>query len=113
MNPNNVKMRRPGHPGGISWANAPRGTAPPNTKLSAATHIYQTHAATNYNRTNPQTAEEFRQGREAVAYNKYINSQLAKAMGSMSLSGGGRKTKQRTSHRKHRTLRNRRYSHKI
>jgi hypothetical protein len=87
----NARMK----PTGISWPNAPQGSHVPNSKYGAVTAIGMTHASNIYNRKNPQTAQEFREGRQSVAYNKYIQDQLARAMGALSLSGRGRKTKRR------------------
>jgi len=86
----------------ISWQNAPRGTAVPNTKLSAASHIYQTHAPNEYSRKNPQTAQEFAEGQRNVVYSKFTEGPLAAAMSRLTL-GRGRKTRRRS--RKHRKTR--------
>jgi hypothetical protein len=94
----NVRMK----PAGISWQNAPQGTAVPNTKYTAASHIYSTHAAANYNRKNPQTAQQFAEGQRNVAYSKYTEGALANAMGRLTL-GKGRKTRRRS--KKHRKTR--------
>ena len=94
----NVRMK----PAGISWQNAPRGTAVPNTKLSAASHIYETHAKQEYNRKNPQTAQEFAEGRRNVAYSKFTEGPLANALSRLTL-GKGRKTRRHS--RKHRKTR--------
>jgi hypothetical protein len=94
----NTRMK----PAGISWQNAPRGTAVPNTKFSAASHIYQTHGANAYNRKNPQTAQEYAQGRQNVMASKITEGPLANMFGRLTL-GKGRKTRRRS--RKHRKTR--------
>jgi hypothetical protein len=94
----NTRMK----PTGISWQNAPRGTAVPNTKFTAASHIYETHAAPNYNRKNPQTAQQFAEGQRNVLASKITEGPLAAAMSRLTL-GKGRKTRRRS--RKHRKTR--------
>lgn len=94
----NVRMK----PAGITWKNAPQGSVVPNTKLSAASHIYTTHGANNYNRKNPQTAQEYAQGRQNVAYSKFTEGPLANAMSRLTL-GKGRKTRRHS--KKHRKTR--------
>ena len=89
-------------PTGISWQNAPAGTAVPNTKYSAASHIYTTHGANAYNRKNPQTAQEYAQGRQNVMASKITEGPLAAMFGRLTL-GKGRKTRRRS--KKHRKTR--------
>ena len=89
-------------PTGISWKNTPQGSAPPNTKYTAATHIYTTHAANTYNRKNPQTMQEFQQGQRNVVYSKFTEGPLANAMKRLTL-GKGRKTRRHS--KKHRKTR--------
>ena len=86
----------------ISWRNAPAGTAVPNTKLSAASHIFPTYTATNYNRKNPQTQQQFREGQQNVMYSKFTEGPLANAMSKLTL-GRGRKTRRHS--KKHRKTR--------
>ena len=92
----NVRMK----PTGISWKNAPQGSAPPNTKLSAASHIYTTHAPANYNRKNPQTMQEFREGQRNVAYSKFTEGPLANAMSRLTLGKGRKSRRHSKKHRK-------------
>ncbi len=102
MSAQNARMR----PSGISWPNAPKGAKVPNNKYGAVTAVAATHAPNMYNRKNPQTAEEFQQGRQNVLANRTIEGPLANMMSRLSLGKGGKSRRRHTKrYRKSRKIR--------
>jgi hypothetical protein len=87
----------------ISWPNNRTGTKPPNSKYGAITGVATTHAPNSYNRKNPQTLEQYQQGKQNVRLSRIASGPLANMMSRLSLGKGGKSRRRHT--KKHRKTR--------
>ena len=69
--------------------------------------VATTHSKNNYNRKNPQTLQQYKEGRHTVLLSKATEGPLANMMSRLSLGKGGKSRRHRHTRRRHRVRKTR------
>ena len=69
--------------------------------------VATTHSKNNYNRKNPQTLQQYQEGRHNVLLSRTTEGPLANMMSRLSLGKGGKSRRHRHTRRRHRVRKTR------